>query len=158
MQGADWTAVSQIYADGLATGNASFETAVPTWQTWDANHLPHCRFMARSEADEVVGWAALTAVSGRCVYTGVAEVSVYVAAAARGQGVGKLLLQALVAASEANDIWTLQAGIFPENRASVKLHKRCGFRIVGRREKLAQQNGRWRDVFLLERRSKTVAV
>ncbi len=156
MQDADWTAVSQIYAEGLATGNATFETAVPTWDAWNKNHLPNCRFVTRSGDDEIVGWAALTAVSKRSVYAGVAEVSLYVAAAARGQRVGKQLLQTLITSSEAAGIWTLQAGIFPENKASVTLHKRCGFRVVGRREKLGQRNGRWRDVLLLERRSKTV--
>lgn len=158
MQAADWTAVAQIYADGIATGNATFETAVPSWESWNNGHLPTGRFVARSDAGEVLGWAALSAVSSRCVYAGVAEVSVYVAPAAWGQGVGKQLLQALVNSSEAEDIWTLQAGIFPENEASVKLHERCGFRVVGRRERLGQQNGRWRDVLFLERRSQTVGV
>jgi phosphinothricin acetyltransferase len=158
MQAADWTAVAQIYADGIATGEATFETAVPTWEKWDSGHLPTCRFVARSDAGEVLGWAALSAVSSRCVYAGVAEVSVYVAPAAWGQGVGKRLLQTLVDSSEAEDIWTLQAGIFPENEASVKLHERCGFRVVGRRERLGQQNGHWRDVLFLERRSQTVGV
>ena len=158
MQAADWTAVAQIYAEGIATGKATFETAVPSWEVWDQNHLPSCRLVARNQKREVVGWAALTAVSGRCVYAGVAEVSVYVAAAAQGQGVGKQLLQALVTASEAANIWTLQAGIFAENEASVRLHERCGFRVVGHREKLGQLNGRWRDVLLLERRSQTVGI
>ncbi|MCP4415664.1 MAG: N-acetyltransferase [Chloroflexi bacterium] len=156
MQDADWTAVSQIYAEGLATGNATFETVVPTRKTWNRKYLPNCRLVARSGASEIVGWAALTAVSKRSVYAGVAEVSLYVAAAARGQRVGKQLLQTLITSSEAAGIWTLQAGIFPENEASVTLHKRCGFQVVGRREKLGQRNGRWRDVLLLERRSKTV--
>ncbi len=158
MEAADWTAVSQIYADGIATGNATFETAVPTWEIWDSGHLPNSRFVARTEAGDVVGWAALSPVSSRCVYAGVAEVSVYVAASAWGQGVGKRLLQTLVKSSEAEGIWTLQAGIFPENEASVKLHERCGFRVVGRRERLGQQNGRWRDVLFLERRSQTVGI
>ena len=157
MEAADWTAVAQIYADGIATGEATFETAVPAWEKWDSGHLPTCRFVARSvESGEVVGWAALSPVSSRCVYTGVAEVSVYVVPAAWGQGVGKRLLQTLVGSSEAEGIWTLQAGIFPENEASVKLHEKCGFRVVGRRERLGQQNGRWRDVLFLERRSQTV--
>ena len=156
MKASDWTAVSQIYADGIATGNATFETDIPTWEQWDSGHLPNGRFTAHSEAGEIIGWAALSPVSGRCVYAGVAEVSVYVAPAAWGQGVGKRLLQTLVERSEADGIWTLQAGIFPENEASVKLHERCGFRVVGRREKLGQQYGRWRDVLFLERRSQTV--
>lgn len=158
MQATDWTAVAQIYAEGLATGNATFETAVPAWEAWDEAHLATCRLVAKNSEDAVMAWAALTAVSGRCVYAGVAEVSVYVAAAARGQGVGKQLLQALVAASEAEGIWTLQAGVFAENVASVRLHESCGFRIVGSREKLGQLDGRWRDVLLLERRSKIVGV
>lgn len=156
MQPSDWTAVCQIYADGLAAGDATFETAVPTWQSWDANHLSKCRLVAQSEAGEIIGWAALTAVSRRSVYAGVAEVSIYVAANARGMGVGKQLLQTLISCSEAAGIWTLQAGIFPENKASIGLHKQAGFRIVGQRERLAQQNGRWRNVLLLERRSQTV--
>ena len=157
MATADWTAVSQIYAEGIATGNATFETAVPTWEAWDKSHMATCRFVAKSaENGEVVGWAALTPVSSRCVYAGVAEVSVYVAPAAWGQGIGKRLLQTLLNSSEAEGIWTLQAGIFPENEASVKLHERLGFRVVGRREKLGQQYGRWRDVLFLERRSQTV--
>lgn len=158
MQIADWTAVCQIYAEGLSAGDATFETAVPTWQTWDTNHHSKCRLAAWSDADEIIGWAALTAVSKRQVYIGVAEVSVYVATKARGQGVGKQLLQALIGCSEAAGIWTLQAGIFPENEASVRLHQQAGFRIVGQRERLGQQNGRWRDVLLLERRSQTVGI
>lgn len=151
----DWPAVAAIYEEGIATGEATFAAVVPDYAAWDQEHLSHSRLVARSE-EQVVGWAALTAVSGRCVYAGVAEVSVYVAAAARGQGVGKALLQALVEASESNGIWTLQAGIFPENEASLAVHRRCGFRVVGRREKLGQMNGRWRDVLLLERRSRLV--
>jgi len=158
MQAADWTAVAQIYADGIATGEATFETEVPDWETWHASRLSHSRFVARSEADEVVGWAALSTVSSRCVYAGVAEVSVYVAPAAWGQGIGKQLLQTLIDSSEAAGIWMLQAGIFPENVASVTLHEKLGFRVVGRREKLGQQYGRWRDVLFLERRSQTVGV
>ena len=156
MQAADWTAVAQIYADGIATGEATFETEVPNWDTWNAARLPHSRFVARSEAGEVVGWAALSAVSSRCVYAGVAEVSVYVSPAAWGQGIGKLLLRTLIDSAEATGFWTLQAGIFPENVASVTLHEKLGFRVVGRREKLGQQYGRWRDVLFLERRSKIV--
>ncbi|MBK7895839.1 MAG: N-acetyltransferase [Anaerolineaceae bacterium] len=158
MQAADWTAVSQIYADGMATGEATFETEVPTWEIWNAGRMAACRFVARSEAGEVVGWAALSAVSSRCVYAGVAEVSVYVAPTAWGQGIGKQLLQALVDGSEGQGIWMLQASIFPENVASVTLHEKCGFRVVGRREKLGQQYGRWRDVLFMERRSTKVGV
>lgn len=148
----DWPAVRDIYAQGIATGNATFETQVPDWDVWDANHLPHCRFVAR-EGDRVIGWAVLSPVSRRAVYVGVAEVSVYVAAAAQGHGVGKALLQTLIAAAEDAGIWTLQGSIFPENRASLALHQACGFRIVGRRERIAQLHGVWRDTILVERRS-----
>jgi L-amino acid N-acyltransferase YncA len=157
MQPADWDAVAAIYTEGIATGNATFETAVPTWDAWNATHLPTCRLVMRN-GERVLGWAALTAVSGRCVYAGVAEVSVYVAADARGQGVGKRLLGALVNASEQAELWTLQAGIFRENAASIGLHAACGFREVGVRERLGQLNGVWRDVILMERRSKKVGL
>jgi phosphinothricin acetyltransferase len=153
----DWPAVRAIYEEGIATGNATFETQVPAWEDWDANHLQDCRLVARKDG-QVVGWGALSPVSGRCVYAGVAEVSVYVAAAARGQGIGKRLLQALIEVSERRGIWTLQAGIFPENEASIALHERCGFRKVGTRARLGQLRGVWRDVVLLERRSETVGV
>lgn len=148
----DWPAVRAIYAEGIATGQATFETAVPDWAAWDAARMACCRLVARRGA-ALVGWATLGPVSSRPVYGGVAEVSVYVAAAARGQGVGRALLAALVAASEADGIWTLQAGIFPENAASLALHVACGFRVVGRRERIAQHHGLWRDTLLLERRS-----
>ncbi len=148
----DWTAVRAIYLEGIATGNATFEQSAPEWEKWDAGHLPGARIVARFKG-EVVGWAALSAVSSRCVYAGVAEVSIYVAESARGRGVGRQLMARLIAESEAADIWTLQAGIFPENVASITLHLRSGFRIVGQRERLGQMNGRWRDVVLMERRS-----
>jgi L-amino acid N-acyltransferase YncA len=153
----DWPAVRDIYAEGIATGNATFETVVPAWAKWDSGHLQSCRLVARN-GQRILGWAALSAVSGRCVYSGVAEVSVYVASAARGRGVGKMLLQSLVEESERCGIWTLQAGIFPENVSSIALHKSCGFREVGRRQRLGQLAGVWRDVLLLERRSSTVGV
>lgn len=158
MTAAHWPAVQAIYSEGLATGNATFATEAPTWAEWDASHLPTCRLVAvPAEAPEqVLGWAALSPVSSRCVYGGVAEVSVYVAAAARGQGVGRALLAALVAESERQGLWTLQAGIFPENTASVRLHEAAGFRQVGRRERIGQLHGQWRDTLLLERRSNTV--
>ena len=155
MLASDWPAVRAIYEEGLATGDASFEQETPSWERWDAGHLQSCRRVAEDE-DGLLGWAALSAVSGRCVYAGVAEVSVYVAARARGRGIGRELLVDLIAESERNGLWTLQAGIFPENAASVALHQRCGFRIVGRRERLGSMNGRWRDVLLLERRSPIV--
>jgi L-amino acid N-acyltransferase YncA len=151
----DWDAVKRIYADGITTGNATFETEIPGWNAWNNGHLASCRFVAMRE-DEIVGWAALSRVSYRFVYVGVAEVSVYVARNAWGQGIGKTLLHALITESEAAGIWTLQAGIFPENEASIRLHTTCGFRIVGRRERLGQVQGVWRDVMLLERRSAAV--
>jgi L-amino acid N-acyltransferase YncA len=157
MEEEDWPAVAQILREGIATGNATFETTVPEWEEWDRAHLRDCRLVARA-GDRIVGWAALSPVSNRCVYGGVAEVSVYVAARAWGQGIGTLLLRALVEASEGAGIWTLQAGIFPENVASIRLHEACGFRKVGIRERLGQMDGVWRDVVLLERRSHTVGV
>jgi phosphinothricin acetyltransferase len=157
MQDADWEMVRSIYHEGITTGNATFETDVPEWKDWNKGHLRDCRFVAK-EGGRVVGWAALSPVSGRCVYAGVAEVSVYVAASARGRGVGKALLLALVEESERQGIWTLQAGIFLENETSIALHKSCGFREVGRRERLGQMNGVWRDVVLMERRSNVVGV
>ncbi len=153
----DWPAVRAIYEEGIATRQATFETAAPDWALWDAARLPVGRLVAR-RGRTVIGWAALSAVSSRAVYRGVAEVSVYVAAAARRQGVGRLLLSALVEASEAAGIWTLQAGIFPENEASVALHLGCGFRVIGRRERVACHYGVWRDALLLERRSRSVGV
>ena len=151
----DWPAVAEIYLQGIRTGNATFETDVPAWERWNDAHLKSCRLVARS-GEEILGWAALSPVSGRCVYGGVAEVSVYVAEHTRGRGIGLALLAALVEESERNGIWTLQAGIFPENVASIEVHKRCGFRIVGMRERLGSLNGRWRDVTLMERRSTIV--
>jgi L-amino acid N-acyltransferase YncA len=148
----DCPRVLEINAEGIATGDATFETAVPTWEKWDRGHLQKCRFVARA-GDDVLGWAALSPVSDRCAYGGVAEISVYVTAAARGKGIGRRLLGALVTESERSGLWTLQAGIFPENRASVAIHLDAGFREVGRREKLGRLNGAWRDVLMLERRS-----
>ncbi len=152
-----WPAVKAIYEDGLATGNASFQTGAPSWEEWDAAHLEHSRLVAL-EGNTVLGWAALTPVSGRCVYAGVAEVSVYIDPASRGKGVGKALLQALITESEKKGLWTLQAGIFPENTASVHLHEKCGFRVIGTREKIGQVHGVWRDTVLLERRSTEVGI
>ena len=154
---ADWERVRAIYEEGIATGDATFETEAPGWEAWDRNHLAGCRFVAERDG-RVVGWAALAPVSGRCVDGGVAEVSVYVGSEARGGGVGTALLAALVEASEREGLWTLQAGIFPENEVSVHLHEREGFRRVGTRERLGRLEGRWRDVLLLERRSATVGV
>jgi phosphinothricin acetyltransferase len=151
----DWGQVRAIYLEGIATGHATFEIDAPTWEKWDAGHLREARLVAREE-ETILGWAALSRVSDRCVYGGVAEVSVYVGARGRGRGVGRALLEALVEASEQNGIWTLQAGVFPENVASIKLHLSCGFREVGRRERIGQLNGVWRDTLLLERRSRSV--
>jgi L-amino acid N-acyltransferase YncA len=151
----DWDAVRAIYREGIATGNATFEADAPAWEAWDKCHLRACRLVARADG-RVMGWAALSPVSGRCVYAGVAEVSIYVAASARGQGIGQALLAALVEASEQAGLWTLQAGIFPENTASIALHRAHGFREVGRREHIGQMNGVWRDVVLMERRSQVV--
>ena len=151
MQPADWPAVSAIYAEGIASGNATFETDVPSWEKWDSSHVPSPRLVARDDSG-ILGWAALSRVSARPVYAGVGEVSIYIADRARGRGVGTALMKELIAQSEAAGFWTLQASVFPENEASVRLHERHGFRIVGRRERIAQQGGRWRDTVLLERR------
>jgi phosphinothricin acetyltransferase len=157
MGAADWDGVRSVYVEGIATGNATFETAAPEWERWDAGHRADCRLVA-CDAAGVIGFAALSPVSARRVYAGVAEVSVYVAQRARGVGVGMQLLQELVRVSEGAGVWTLQAGIFPENTASLALHERCGFRVVGTRERIGQRDGRWRDVVLMERRSGKVGV
>jgi L-amino acid N-acyltransferase YncA len=151
----DWEFVRSIYLDGVATGQATFETEAPTWERWNEAHLPAPRLVAISSA-RIVGWAALSPVSARAVYAGVAEVSVYVARERQGQGIGRALLKTLVNESEKNGIWMLQASIFPENVASVSLHKSCGFREVGTRERIGKMKGVWRDTLLLERRSKLV--
>jgi L-amino acid N-acyltransferase YncA len=150
----DWPAVRAIYLEGIAAGNATFETGAPPWEEWDAKHLQDPRLVFRDGA--VLGWAALSRVSARACYAGVCEVSVYVAASAQGRRIGSQLLGTLVERSESKGIWTLQASIFPENEASVQLHLRCGFRILGRRERIAQQSGIWRDTLILERRSSVV--
>ena len=155
MQHVNWLVVREIYREGIATGNATFETELPDWEKWNSGHRQDCRLVAR-ERDEILGWAALSPVSARRVYAGVAEVSVYVAAAARGSGVGKALLRMLIEESERHQVWTLQAGIFPENAASIALHKYCGFREVGVRRRVGKLGDTWRDVLLLERRSQIV--
>ncbi|MFZ0312142.1 MAG: N-acetyltransferase family protein [Candidatus Korobacteraceae bacterium] len=152
-----WDAVCQIYGEGIATGRATFEESVPEWTQWDARHLPTCRLIARS-GDPVLGWAALSRVSSRQVYRGVVEVSIYIAESARSRGVGAALLAALIAESERNGIWTLQAGIFAENAVSIRLHQRAGFRTVGTRKRIACLHGTWRDTVLMERRSGIVGV
>jgi phosphinothricin acetyltransferase len=154
-----WPAVREIYGQGIATGNATFETELPDWEKWDTSHRKDCRLVSveTSNQQSVFGWAALSPVSSRHVYRGVAEVSVYVSSAARGRGVGTALLQALVREAEGAGIWTLQAGIFPENTASISLHKSCGFREVGLRQKIGMLKSVWRDVLLLERRGPIVS-
>ena len=148
----DWLDVRRIYVEGLETGQATFETTPPAWKKWDASHLKSPRLVALVSG-EIVGWAALSPVSARAVYAGVAEVSVYVAASSRGKGIGSRLLAALIVESEKAGMWTLQASIFPENHGSIALHKSCGFREVGRRERIGELNGVWRDTVLLERRA-----
>ena len=179
MTPADWPAVRRIYADGIATGNATFETEPPDWNAWHRSHLPECRLVARPPANAVnrppanalnrppanalnrnavLAWAALSPVSSRACYAGIAEHSIYVDAPQRGQGVGKTLLAALAAASEDAGFWMLQSAIFPENPASIAIHLACGFRIMGRRKRVAMLNGVWRDTVIVERRSRIIGV
>jgi L-amino acid N-acyltransferase YncA len=193
-----WPAVKAIYEEGIATGNATFQTEAPSWAHWDKSHLSHSRLIALTHpqttspetfagpgpsssspetfagpgpsssspetfagpgpSSPIAGWAALSPVSSRCVYSGVAEVSVYIASSWRGKKIGLSLLEALIRVSERNGIWTLQAGIFPENIPSLAIHAHCGFREIGRRERIGAMNGRWRDTILLERRSSTVGL
>jgi len=147
----DWSAVAEIYWDGLRGGLATFETEVPSWEAWDTAHLPEHRLVA-VVAGEVVGWAALSPASARRCYAGVVENSVYVAREQQGQGIGRLLLDALLKAARRAGVWTVQTSIFPENRASLALHERCGFRVVGVRERIAKRDGIWRDTVFLEKR------
>ena len=149
--------IAEIYRQGLETGNATFETTVPTWEDWDKGKLKHSRLVAIID-NTVVGWAALSAVSDRCVYGGVAEVSIYISNDHQGKGIGKALMQKLIEESERNGIWTLQSGMFPENEATVALHKSLGFRIIGYREKIGKLRGTWRDTVIMERRSKTAGI
>ena len=157
MKDEDWSEIASIYKEGIATGNATFEMDAPDWKKWDKSHLPKCRLVARQGKD-IVGWIALSPVSGRCVYKGVAEVSLYVKQSFRRQGIGKAILKAAIEESERIGIWTLQSGTFPENTASIALQKACGFREVGIREKIGCMNGKWRDVILMERRSKVIGI
>ena len=157
MRPQDWEFVKAIYLEGIATGHATFETEAPEWERWDAGHSPQCRLVARNGGG-VLGWAALSPVSKRQAYAGVAEVSLYVASTSRGLGVGGALMRALIEASEARGFWTLQSGIFPENHASVALHLKHGFREVGRRERITRHHGVWRDTVILERRSSVAGV
>ena len=154
---ADFPSVRAIYQQGIDTGQATFETKTKDWQEWDSAYRTSPRLVAEVDG-EILGWGALAPVSGRCVYGGVAEVSLYIASTARGKGVGSTLLEALVAASEKEEIWTLQAGIFYENKVSIAVHRKCGFRIVGMREKLGKLGDSWRDIVLLERRSRVVGI
>ncbi|MTI59369.1 MAG: N-acetyltransferase family protein [Firmicutes bacterium] len=154
----DWEEVKEIYLEGIKTENSTFQTKAPSWKEWDKGHSSECRLIAK-EGDDVLGWAALSPVSSRCVYSGVAEVSIYIGSQYRGNGIGTNLLKELIETSERNEFWTLQAGIFPENKSSLLLHKKCGFREVGIREKIGKmKNGEWRDVVLLERRSNKVGI
>jgi L-amino acid N-acyltransferase YncA len=152
---ADWPEVARIFEQGIRTGVATFETEVPSWEDWDSAHLPRHRFVAERDG-RVVGWIALAPVSSRCCYTGVAEVSAYVAEEARGEGIGKTLLTGLIESAERAGIWTLETGVFPENAVSIGLLQRFGFRIVGTRERIGRMHGMWRDVVFLERRSEVV--
>src|SRR6266851_6837596 len=157
MQPPDWDEMREIYLQGIAGGQATFETEAPSWEQWDAMHLGAPRLVAR-DAGKIIGWAALSPVSQRRAYAGVAETSVYVAFDKHGMGVGRQLLDALISESEQNGVWTLQAVMFAENQASVALHRGCGFREVGRRERISKLNGVWRDTILLERRSTRIGV
>jgi phosphinothricin acetyltransferase len=153
----NWEDVSRIYNSGIATKNATFEKQVPKWNTWDNSHRKDCRLIAKF-GDKIVGWAAISDASDRCVYSGVAEVSIYVDPEFHGRGIGDKLLKSLIEESEAHGIWTLQAGIFPENESSIRLHQKNGFRIVGIREKIGKMDGKWSDTVMLERRSKVIGI
>ena len=155
LEAGDWGAVEEIYAQGIATGLATFETTTPTWEAFTASRLPAHRLVADVDG-EVLGWAAVSAVSARPVYAGVVEHSIYVRRTARGRGVGMALLNALIDSTEAAGIWTIQSSIFPQNQASLRLHEKAGFRLVGRRERIARRaDGTWQDTLLIERRSRT---
>ena len=159
MRADDWPTVRAIYEQGIETGDATFETAAPTWEAWDAGHRQDCRLVARNSEGHIVGWTAISPTSSRRVYEGVVEESIYIAAEARGRGIGVLLLEALIEASEAAGIWTIQAGIEIENVPSLRLHEKVGFRRVGVRERLGRDpKGRWRDVVILERRSERLGI
>lgn len=152
-----WPDAARIYEAGIATGNATFQTEVPSWEAWGKAHRPDCRLVALYKG-KVVGWAALSSVSARPVYAGVAEVSIYIDPAFRGQGVGDGLMTALIDESETQGVWTLQSGVFPENAASMRLHQKHGFRTIGIKEKIGKMNSVWRDVAMLERRSRVAGI
>ncbi len=152
MDPADWAAVSKIYEEGISTGFATFEKSMPTYAAWNSAHMKACRLVA-FDKERILGWAALSPVSSRCVYGGVAEVSVYVGAQSRGMGIGASLMEALIGQSEKEGLWTLQSGIFPENEGSIRLHEKAGFRYIGKRERIGQLDGIWKDNLLYERRS-----
>lgn len=153
----DWDTVAKIYGEGIATGYATFEKTVPSYEVWDNAHLPTCRIVA-IENDRILGWAALSPVSSRCVYGGVAEVSIYVGKENKCQGVGKMLMNTLITQSEEAGFWTLQSGIFPENKGSIALHRTTGFRYIGKRERIGQLDGEWKDNVLYERRSASIGI
>lgn len=155
LQPDDWPAVEAIYAAGIATGDATFETRPPTWDDFDRTHLDDHRLVA-THGHQIVGWVAASPVSDRCAYAGVVEHSIYIDPAHQGQGAGRVLLRAFITSTEGAGIWTIQSGIFPENTASLALHHSCGFRTIGHRERIGRHNGHWRDVILLERRSPTI--
>ncbi|WP_421177961.1 GNAT family N-acetyltransferase [Metabacillus dongyingensis] len=148
----DWDQVKTIYLEGIATGHATFETDAPSWKSWNESHSKTCRLVAK-DGNKTLGWAALSPVSGRRVYAGVADVSIYISQSYKGQGIGTALLRSMIELSEKEGFWTLQSGIFPENTSSIILHNKAGFREVGIRERLGKMNGVWRDVVLLERRN-----
>ncbi len=157
MQVSDWEAVCQIYAQGIATGFATFEQETPTYESWNKAHVEQCRLVAEADG-ELLGWAALSPVSSRCVYGGVGEVSVYISAKSRGKGIGKLLMEHLILESEKAGFWTLQSGIFPENESSIHLHKKVGFRYIGKRERVGKIDGVWKDNLLFEKRSEIIGI
>lgn len=157
MLAADWSSVANIYKQGIDTGMATFETKVPTFEMWDKAHLSYCRFVAESTT-EIIGWVALSPVSNRCVYGGIAEISVYISENSRGKGLGKLLIEHVISASEQEGIWTLQSGIFPTNYGSIKIHEAAGFRMIGKRERVGKLHGQWVDNVLFERRSSIVGI
>lgn len=158
MQTGDADKVLEIFQQGINGGNATFDKVAPTWEAWDTKHFNLCRFVLEDKNDQVVGWCALQPVSNRDCFKGVAEVSIYLDGSVQGKGLGTILLKKLILDSEEHDFWTLQAGIFPENKVSIAIHQKQGFRTVGTREKIGEMNGQWRDIVLLERRSKSVGL